>query len=281
LKREGKKWRTTAEGLRVLPAVGDILARYDRLTAFSASLSAGLPAFTFGCGQQAATGFVLRAARRFHREQPDVPFRISQLRGQARIEGVANGSLDLAAVTDREETIAAVARGELHIDALPEEPLVLVALRAVPDGGPLPAWHAAFMKLPPRGVSAEALPSLPLILPEPDADLRRVLDAAAQQAGVLNELNIALEVGGWQAILAYVHEGLGVGVVTQSAVEQDPHGLEIRLLNRRAFPPTRLRLICRTRLTAPDELDLSPPAARFRELLLEEGRKVAGERSIK
>jgi len=130
-------------------------------------------------------------------------------------------------------------------------------------------------------VSAEALRSFPLIVPEPNADVRRVLDAAVQQAGVLNELNIALEVGGWQSILAYVREGLGVGVVTQTVFEQDPHGLEIRLLNRRAFPPTRLRLICRTRLTAPDELDLSPSAALFRELLLEEGRNPAGDRSMK
>jgi DNA-binding transcriptional LysR family regulator len=280
LKREGKRWAATAEGLRVLPAVRDILARYDRLTAFSEDLGAGLPAFTFGCGRQAATGFVLRAARRFHRERPDVPFRISQLRGRARIEGVANGSLDLAAVTDREEVIVAVARDELHIDKLPEEPLALVAALAAATGS-MPAWHAAFTKLPPRGVSAEALRSLPLILPEPDAYIRHVVDAAAQQAGVLNELNIALEMGGWQAILAYVREGLGVGVVTQTAFGQDPHGLEIRLLNRRAFPPTRLRLICRTRVTAPDELDLSPSAARFRELLLEEGRKFAGDKSTK
>jgi DNA-binding transcriptional LysR family regulator len=280
LRREGKRWAATAEGSRVLPAVRDILARYDRLTAFGEDVGAGLPAFTFACGQQAASGFVLRAARRFHREQPDVPFRISQLRGRARIEGVSNGSLDLAAVTDREETITAVARGELHIDSLPEEPLVLVAARASPEGRPMPAWHAAFTKLPPRGVSAEALRSFPLIVPEPNADVRRVLDAAAQQAGVLNELIIALEVGGWQAILAYVREELGVGVVTQTVLEQDPHGLEIRLLNRRAFPPTRLRLICRTRLSEPDELDLSPPAARFRELLLEEGRNLAGDNSL-
>ena len=281
LKREGKSWTATAEGSRVLPAVRDILARYERLTAFSEDLGSGLPAFTFGCGQQAATGFVLRAARRFHREQPDVPFRISQMRGRARIEGVANGSLDLAAVTDREETIVAAARCELHIDALPEEPLVLVAAQAVPGGGSMPAWYAAFTKLPTRGVSAEALPSFPLILPEPDAEVRRVLDAAAQQAGVVNELNVTLEMGGWQAILAYVRERLGVGVVTQTAFEQEPHGLEIRLLNRRAFPPTRLRLICRTSLTAPDELDLSPPAARFRELLLEEVRKPAGDRAVR
>ncbi len=173
LKREGKTWAATAEGLRVLPAVRDILARYDRLTAFTEEVGAGLPAFTFGCGQQAATGLVLRAARRFHLESPDIPYRIAQMRGRARIEGVANGALDLAAVTDREETILSIARRELHIDTLPEEPLVLVAARQAPGAGPMPAWHAVFTKLPPRGVPAEALRSFPLIVPEPDADVRR------------------------------------------------------------------------------------------------------------
>jgi len=270
LQREGWTWGLTAEGQCVLPAVRDIVRRYECLSAFADDAGAGLPLFTFACGQQAATGFVLRAARRFHREQPGVAFRISQRRGQARIEGVANGSLGLAAVTDREETIAAVARCELHVDALPQEPLLLVAARPEPGGDS--AWYPAFARLPQKGVPAEALRSFPLIVPEPDAGVRRVIDAAAQAAGVLNELSVVLEVGGWQAILAYVREGLGVGVVTKTAFEQEPHGLEGRWLNRKTFPPQRVRLICRKRSAVPNDLDLSSPAARFRELLLEEGR---------
>lgn len=273
VRRKGKTWGLTAEGQRVLPAVRDIVRRYERLSAFADDAGAGLPLFTFACGQQAVTGFVLRAVRRFHREQPGVAFRIAQRRGQARIEGVANGSLDLAAVTDREETITAVARCELHVDALPEEPLLLVAR---PEPGGDSAWYPAFARLPPKGVPAEALRSFPLIVPEPDAGVRRALDAAAEAAGVLNELSVVLEVGGWQAILAYVREGLGVGVVTQIAFEQDSHGLEGRWLNRKTFPPQRVRLICRKRSAAPNDLDLSPPATRFRELLLEEGRSPRG-----
>jgi DNA-binding transcriptional LysR family regulator len=270
IRREGRTWGLTAEGRRVLPAVRDIVRRYERLSAFADDAGAGLPLFTFACGQQAATGFVLRAVRRFHREQPGVAFRISQRRGQARIEGVANGSLDLAAVTDREETIAAVARCELQVDALPEEPLLLVAAGLEPGGDSV--WYPAFTRLPPKGVPAEALRSFPLIVPEPDAGVRRILDAAAQAAGVLNELGVVLEVGGWPAILAYVREGLGVGLVTQTAFEQKSQGLEARWLNRKTFPPQRVRLICRKCSAAPNDLDLSPPATRFRELLLEEGR---------
>jgi DNA-binding transcriptional LysR family regulator len=273
---EGKTWKPTPEGLRVLPAVRDLVGRYDRLTGFAEAVGSGLPAFTFACGQQAATGFVLRAARRFHREQPDTTFRISQLRGQARIEGVANGALDLAAVTDREETIQAVARRELYIDALPEEPLVLVGIGSPPAGQPVPAWHEAFTRLPQRGASAEALRRFPLIVPEPDADVRRVIDAAARAAGVLSELQPVLEIGGWQAILAYARAGLGVGVVPRPAFEQAPDGLEARPLDRKVFPPIRVRLICRPRPDGSGEPDLSPAALRFRELLLEEGRRTRG-----
>src|SRR4051812_18147584 len=46
LRRAGKTWTATAEGLRVLPAVRDLLARYGRLTAFTEGTGAGLPAFT-------------------------------------------------------------------------------------------------------------------------------------------------------------------------------------------------------------------------------------------
>src|SRR5436305_15117036 len=65
LVRVGKNWQPTDEGRRVLPAVRDLRARYERLTDFLDDRSPAPPAFTFGCGQQAAAGFVLRAARRF------------------------------------------------------------------------------------------------------------------------------------------------------------------------------------------------------------------------
>jgi DNA-binding transcriptional LysR family regulator len=270
LVRVGKNWQATDEGRRVLPAVRDIRSRYERLTHFLDDRGAAPPAFTFACGQQAVLGFVLRAAQRFHREQPALPFRISQLRGSARIEGVANGALDLAAVTHDEEMITVLARRELHVDALPPEPLVLAARTELTPGEERPAWLGKFVRLSGKGVAAEALRSLPLILPEPDADIRRRIDQAARAAGVLGEWDVLLEIGGWQTILAYVRAGLGVGVVTRTAFARHGAGLESRPLDARVFAPSRLRLICRRRSPAADDLDLSEPAARFRTLLLEE-----------
>ncbi len=270
LERVGKTWAITAEGRRVLPAVRDICTRYERLTRFLDAASTRQPAFAFACGRQAAVDFVLRAVRRFHQEQPNQTFRIAQLRGEARIEGVANGSLDLAAVTHDEDRITAVARRELHIDALPMDPLVLVARKGAIQGDEAPSWSKAFAKLPARGASAEALRAFPLILPEPDADIRRQIDQVARTAGVLGDWHVVLEIGGWQAILAYARAGLGVGVVTRSAYERQTEDLECRPLDAKLFPPTRVRLICRRRSAAAEDLDLTPAAGRFRELLLDE-----------
>lgn len=272
LERAGKHWRATEEGRRVLPAVRDIRARYERLTRFL-DRSPAPPAFTFACGQLAAIGFVLRATQRFYREQPGEVFRISQLGGAARIEGVANGSLDLAAVTHDEEAIAAVALRELHIDALPPDPLVLVAPTNGQPVGKRPAWLGRFAKLSTRAVSADALRGLPLILPEPDSDIRRRIDLAARSASVLGEWSVLLEVGGWQTILAYVRAGLGVGVVTRSALVRHGEGLDSRPLDPKVFAPNRVRLVCRRRSAAADDLDLSAAAARFRTLLMEEATK--------
>jgi DNA-binding transcriptional LysR family regulator len=271
LVREGKTWKPTEEGLRVLAAVRDLHARYENLTSFLDRSKAGLPLFTCACGQLAAVTFVLRALLRFRAAHPDDPVRISQLRGQARIEGVANGALDLAIVTDDAGAIQRIARRELHVDTFPEGQgqLLLAALRE-PAGGAA-SWYAAFRALPRKAVQPEALASFPLILPEPDAHSRRQFDAVTRRANVQDRLNIVLEMGGWQTILTYVRHGLGVGLLTQEAFDLDPDGLEVRRLDPTVFRPQPVRLICRKRSPAEGDLDLTTGAAEFRKLLLEEG----------
>src|SRR5438309_2338595 len=93
LERVGKTWMLTAEGQRVLPAVRDLLRRYEQLTTF---VDAGAPAgLHFACGREALTGFVLDAVKAFRRRH-EVKLHLATLRGQQRIEGVASGALDLA-----------------------------------------------------------------------------------------------------------------------------------------------------------------------------------------
>jgi hypothetical protein len=54
----------------------------------------------------------------FRKKHPDARPRISTPRGKARVEGVSNGSLDLAIVTHDEPSIVEIARRPLKIEPL-------------------------------------------------------------------------------------------------------------------------------------------------------------------
>ena len=250
--REGKVWRLTEEGLRVWPAVAELARGYEDLQAFVKGEPARAPSVRFACGQQFALGLVRTALRELRKRRPEIRLRVSTLRGQARIEGVSSGLLDLAIVTHDEPTIAALARRPLHIAPLATHHLSLVCAAGSP-------WERQVRLLPKSGVPAAALSSFPLVLPEPDAGIRRGLDTVLHQQGLGNQLEIALEVGGWASILAYVRDGFGVGVISDGALTE-PAGLVVRRLDPVVFPPIEAKLICRRRTGSGQDLDLSEGA---------------------
>ena len=252
LVREGKLWRLTDEGLRVWPAVAELVRGYEGLRAFVQGEPARALAVRFACGQEMASGLVRVALRELRRQRPDVPLRISTLRGRARIEGVSSGLLDLAIVTHDEPSIAEIARRPLHIEPLATHHLVVVCATGSP-------WERQVRHLPKAGVPAAALTAFPLVLPEPDAGIRRGLDTVLQQHGLRQQLDIALEVGGWASILAYVRDGFGVGVISDGALAESP-GLVVRRLDPAVFPPIEAKLICRRRTGSGEALDLSEGA---------------------
>jgi DNA-binding transcriptional LysR family regulator len=127
-------------------------------------------------------------------------------------------------------------------------------------------------RLPKTKVSPEQLTRFPLILPEPDAGLRKVLDRVFKQEGVLEKLNIVLEVGGWKVILEHVRDGSGVGIISEAAV-RGGDDLILRYLDPVYFRPSETKLICRYRLDRPDELDLRPEAEAFMEALVSAAEK--------
>ncbi len=102
-----------------------------------------------------------------------------------------------------------------------------------------------------------------MILPEPDTGIRKGMDDVVRSSGLLNKLDIALEVGGWATILAYVRDGCGVGSVSEGALDETK-GFTIRPLDRTAFAPIEARLICRHLGGSGDELDLSEAGANWR-----------------
>ncbi len=262
--RRGKTWRQTTEGKRMLPAVRSLIRQYRAIGAFSGGGRLGAPKVSFGCGQQAATSYVLDALRRFLAEAPEVRLRVATMRGRSRIEGVANGLLDLATVSTDEAEIRAVARRSLHVETLRDDRLVLVAGRSSQA-----LWKDDFDRLPEQPAGADVLTRFPLILPEPDAGIRRQVDRDLESAGVADRLKVVMEVGGWSTILAYVREGLGVGIVSEAAISGQDDRIATRPLDPDRFRPIPLSLICRKSIQAPDRLDLSDDADRLRRHLID------------
>jgi DNA-binding transcriptional LysR family regulator len=274
LSRVGKRWRLTDEGQKLLPAAQDLFRRYDRLRDALEDAQPGPPPVTFACGQQTVGGFVCDAVAEMQRRHPEIRLRITTLRGRARIEGVVNGSLDLALVGYLPETIEQVAGRPLYIEPIFEDPLVLVAGRSMRT-----PWARCFAELPLGDLTAEQVAGFPLILPEPEADARGQLERTFREAGVRDRLEVALEIGGWPTILAYVRRGLGAGIVTRSALVQSRQRYEQRPLDPQQFAPLVMHLICRRLAGTSRKADLTPHAAVFAQLLreaAERGRQDGG-----
>jgi DNA-binding transcriptional LysR family regulator len=177
--------------------------------------------------------------------------------------------LDLATVTHDHTSIAEIARRTLHVEPLATHRLALV------DAG-LGSWARDFKRLPQNRVSPAAFTSFPLILPEADAGIRKAIDRVLQREGILRDVNVPLELGGWSAILAYVRDGHGVGLVSE-AVLTEVSDLNVRYLDPDCFPPTVTKIVCRQSRGPEELLDLSPDAEAWRQTLheLSKQRRIA------
>lgn len=265
LVRDGKTWRLTHEGEKVLPAVEEIVGRYEQLSGFVNEPALQRPKVRFSCGQNSVAGFVRQAILLYRRQHPEVRVRVTTMSGAARIEGVANGSLDLATVTHDDSTILEIARRPLHIETISSDRLAIVAADETP-------WSDTVKHLPAGGVTLEDLAKFPLILPEPAAGIRKGLEQALRRHGLLSSLDVILEIGGWNAILTYVRDGLGVGLVSEASVPTNGR-LLVRYFDSDCFAPIAIKLICRRSLTAGEDLDLSPEALSFCKTLRRAARR--------
>jgi DNA-binding transcriptional LysR family regulator len=255
LERVGKTWHLTEEGRRVLPAVEELVHRYRLLTE---SIDEERPSVVFGTGSGGAAGYVLRAVLAFRKRHPDATFRVSALPATSRVEGVANGSLDLASVRLTPAEIVERARRPLFIEDVYDDPLVLVASQGV-EG------FNEFRDLNDKALTPRSLTRFPLVLPEPDAGLRREFDRRCRDAGVADRLRVAVEVGPAPTALGYVREALGVGVLPRSVVNGHTD-LVVKPLPPKLSPTNTIRVICRKR-AGTDELDLTDHGMEFLKAL--------------
>jgi DNA-binding transcriptional LysR family regulator len=246
IERIGKTWHLTEEGRRVLPAVEELVHRYRLLTE---SLEEDRPAVVFGTGSGTAINLAREAMKAFREKNPDLFVRITARSAKARIEGVSNGSLDLACVRLAEQDILDIAHRPLHVEELYDETMVLAAIEGVPG-------LEEFYSVTDKTIPPKSLTKFPLILPEPDSGLRRDFDRRCRDASVLDRLRIAVEAGPWTSLLQYVKDGFGVGLLPRSAIG-NAEGLVVKALPPKLAPPNVIRVIAR-RQAGSENLDLNP-----------------------
>ncbi|WP_162136333.1 LysR family transcriptional regulator [Zavarzinella formosa] len=282
LARQGKTWRATAEGERVMAAAREMVRRNDQFQTLIATGGTDVPDVSLACGQEAVKDFVMEAVRKFRQKFPRSRIRIATPGGRERVLGVATGVYDLAIITHEpraditeeeqlSEKLEQGSRRPLNVEPLFDDRFVLAATGKPGREEAKSAWHRRFAQSPEEETfSGSLLVGLPLILPEPGRGRRDQFDRWARSAKA-DPLDVALEFGGWEAMLHYAAAGLGVAFATERSTArfvktQGP--LLIRRLSPSEFPPDAVRLVTRKAHGA-ERPELSPPATALREFLLE------------
>lgn len=264
LERRGKKWFLTDEGKRVLPAVEEILHRYRILT--EATTETDRTTLSIACVSQYASNLLRETLKDWRESHPEESFRLVTPGSELAIEGVANGSYDLAVVTEGADEIYRIAHRPLHVDPLLDDSLVMVASPACPDYG-------EFAGLPDRKASPKSITKFPLLLPERETALRRGLEARFREESLRDRLRIVMELRDPSSLLSCAREGFGVAVVPRLSLLTQPQGeLTVKQLPSALAPSNEVKLISRVRPVT-EEMDLSPAGLAFREGL----RNYAGE----
>ncbi|WP_143393132.1 LysR family transcriptional regulator [Fimbriiglobus ruber] len=245
LEKRGKRFYLTDEGRTLLPAVTEQVERWHQFTTTAAAeRTAGL---TVACGQGAAGGVVLAAAAALRLRHPDAVLKVAVVRGRQRIEGIANGTYDLALVTYPPVAIHEIARCEVRVESLGDDTLVLAC-------GIQSPWARAFAGAN-QPIGLEELADWPLVLPMADSAIRKQWDERVRRHAPAVPPVVAIEVGGWRVLLDYVLAGFGVGLVPRSVAALAGADVKVRPLAETLRPANRLHAVCLTSPVANELLE--------------------------
>jgi DNA-binding transcriptional LysR family regulator len=260
MERRGKRWYLTEEGKRVLPAVEEILHRYRILTeAIQESEGSRL---SMSCLPHYSGSLLREAILKWRDDFPQERFRVVTPESDTGIEGVANGSYDLAIVTEGTDEIQRIAHRPLHVESLLNDPLVMVASPRCPN-------FQEFSELPEKKGSTKAITRFPLLLPERETAIRRELEIRFREESLRDRLQIVMELRDPEDLISYARDGIGVAMVPRLSLHKsDLIRLTMKPLPAPLAPPNEVKLICRIRPIS-EEMDLTPPAQGFRKRLLE------------
>ncbi|MDQ1361432.1 MAG: hypothetical protein QOJ44_1809 [Acidimicrobiaceae bacterium] len=193
----------TGDGEALLPFLRRVLADVDATTAEARALT-GLATghLTIGATPSLATSLLPQALARFHQRHPEVALAVVEAGSGDLVPRVAAGEVDLALV------VLPVSHGLVDTQPLFEDQLVLIVTAAHP-----------FARR--DHVQVTDLADLPLVMFRPGYDLRDATLAACRQAGI--EVNVVVEGGEMDGVLALVGAGLGAAIVPEVVAGAAPN----------------------------------------------------------
>lgn len=253
LQRDGRTWRPTEDGHALFDLISDVLRSVDTLEdAFRALRGELVRELHVIATPGSAVGELADPIVQIKRKHPSIRIRLSlgSTLEQTEKELVA-GAADLAVVT-----------GSI-VGRLKRSSLEMITVRQRPPGVLVPSRH----RLARAGRFAlEDLAAHPLIMPVPAFLWRQRCDDAFRVAGLLDRLQVSVEVGLIQAIEEFVHRGLGVGL-TPLVADWTPRKGVVKLPADHLFPPDHLFIIRRIGKPRPQaqilvEMLMNPPPSK-------------------
>jgi DNA-binding transcriptional LysR family regulator len=229
LQRRGRELELTEEGRLFFELAGSLVAGMDSLERIFQDRRKDLPSPIVVAGN--ATVFTLDMARvvaQFCSQHPKVRLSILTERNSVIEKLVSTGQADVGVMQ--------------HSPAPTRNPLLLSELLS------LHSWRLIVPKDHPlarkRRICAADLVRWPLILPGMDSGWRREVDMMLHRAGLLDKLQLAVEIDNSLAASSIVSLGLGITVTPYGAHDLDWPNLCIRPVSH-LFPPERLMVLWR------------------------------------
>jgi len=248
----------TSTGVHITPA-GELLLNYARRASrisqqFLAEF-AGLEGQPGGALRLAASTTVAqyllpRMLAAFRKNYPRISLIARSGNTQQVTEWVLTGEVDLGLIE------GPAASKEVKVESFLDDRLTLIVPRKHPW-----ASHSSAQSTP---VSIDHLRQASFLLREPGSGTRRVMEQALRRAGLrINQLSISMELDSTGAIVAAVEAGLGIGIVSELAIQKELRLGTITIVRVEGLEMKRLFSLIRKR--GPVE---AGPVTAFRQFVL-------------
>ena len=231
LQRHGRTWRPTEDGHALFDLISDLLKSVDSLEDVFRRLRGELTReLRVIATPGSAAGELAGPVAELKRSHPSTRVRLSLGTSpeQTEMELLA-GSADLAVITG--SIVGRIRRPSLE----------MIVLRPRPPGLLVPVRHPLVRR---SSLSLSDLVEYPLIMPSPDFLWRQRCDDVFRVAGLLDRVQVAVEVSLIQAIEEFVRRKVGVGLTPMVADWRPGPGV-VKLPVEALFPPDHLFLLRR------------------------------------